>query len=111
MKQSSNARIQALYHRKADLKTHYRRIVQIQKNALEMIAEKSLDRFKEEPSCYTKEPEYEEVNAGLKCALRKIEGINQHKLNLKRLELKKILNGNQAYEMQQFSVSRSRSCH
>ncbi|RDL39316.1 uncharacterized protein BP5553_03656 [Venustampulla echinocandica] len=65
VKKSDNARIQALYHRRAALKHQYKQVAQIQKVALLALAEKSLDAAKSDPTYYKTLPEFEETTRAL----------------------------------------------
>lgn len=59
VKKSDNARIQALYHRRAALKHQYKHVAQVQKYALLSLAEKSLEAMKSDPTYHKTLPEYE----------------------------------------------------
>lgn len=76
VKKSDNARIQALYHRKKDLKSQFKQIAAIQKEGLTELANKSLESI--EDLEYLKSlPEFEEVAHAL---------VEQHKKVTSQLE-------------------------
>ena len=64
VKKSDNARIQALYHRKKDLKGQFKQVAAIQKDALSELALKSLESA-EDLEYLRSLPEFEEVTNGL----------------------------------------------
>ncbi|KAH8815597.1 hypothetical protein F5884DRAFT_667930 [Xylogone sp. PMI_703] len=65
VKRSDNARIQSLYLRKHNIKTQYRHVLQYQKKALDLIAEKSLDMMLDDPKAHEHLPEYFETKNNL----------------------------------------------
>ncbi len=61
-----DARIQALYRRRDDLKEQFNAVAQLQKIALVVIADKSLDFANSDPTYHEKLPEFDEVTENLK---------------------------------------------
>ncbi|APA10435.1 predicted protein [Sclerotinia sclerotiorum 1980 UF-70] len=61
VKKSSNARIQSLYHRKQLLKTQYKQVALLQRVALDVISDKSLQAMSEDPKYHETLPEYQIV--------------------------------------------------
>ncbi|KAM0317354.1 hypothetical protein ACHAO8_002452 [Botrytis cinerea] len=61
VKKSSNARIQSLYHRKQLLKTQYKQVALLQRVALDVISDKSLQAMSEDPKYHETLPEYQMV--------------------------------------------------
>ncbi|KAE8446670.1 hypothetical protein EG329_011713 [Mollisiaceae sp. DMI_Dod_QoI] len=70
-KASVNPRIDALNVRAAELKSQYSALARLQKNALELLSEKSLKMVKEDPTYHESLPEYDEVTAALDQLLEK----------------------------------------
>lgn len=58
VKKSSNARIQSLYHRKQLLKTQYKQVALLQRVALDVISDKSLQAMSEDPKYHETLPEF-----------------------------------------------------
>ncbi|RFU33234.1 hypothetical protein B7463_g3106, partial [Scytalidium lignicola] len=71
VKRSDNARIQSLYLRKHNIKTQYRHVLQYQKKALDLIAEKSLDMMLDDPKFHERLPEYFETKNNLDLIYKK----------------------------------------
>lgn len=65
VKKSDNARIQALYHRRAALKHQYKQVAYFQKAALISMAEKSLETAKEDPNYHKTFEEYGKTTQAL----------------------------------------------
>ncbi|KAF7879357.1 hypothetical protein EAF04_000553 [Stromatinia cepivora] len=61
VKKSSNARIQSLYHRKQLLKTQYKQVALLQRVALDVISDKSLQAMSEDPKYHETLPEFQIV--------------------------------------------------
>lgn len=108
VKKSDNARIQALYHRRAALKHQYKQVASFQKIALLVLAEKSLDTIKGDAHYHETLPEYTETTQALNDAYQKrIDKLNSE-YTLRKDYLQRQLNQNQEYAVMQFMVSR---CH
>lgn len=64
-KASMNPRIDALSARAAELKSQYNALAKLQKRSLELLAEKSLEKVKGDPTYHKSIPEYEKVTDDL----------------------------------------------
>jgi hypothetical protein len=107
VKKSDNARIQALYHRRAALKHQYKQVAYFQKAALISIAEKSLDAAKTDPNYHKTFDEYNKTTQALDAVYKKryqqlIEEYELKKDYLYDLEAK-----NEEYEKSRYEVR----CH
>ncbi|KAI9645970.1 hypothetical protein NHQ30_005407 [Ciborinia camelliae] len=65
VKKSSNARIQSLYHRKQLLKTQYKQVALLQRAALDVISDKSLQEMSDNPKYHETLPEFQIVSEQL----------------------------------------------
>ncbi|CAG8981777.1 hypothetical protein HYALB_00004719 [Hymenoscyphus albidus] len=102
VKKSDNARIQALYHRRAALKHQYKQVASWQKSALLVIADKSLDRLKADSHYHESLPEFDEVTQGLKEAYQKrVDKLNAE-FFMRKDYLDRQLVQNQEYEEMRF---------
>lgn len=105
VKKSDNARIQALYHRRAALKHQYKQVASFQKTALLVLAEKSLETIKADFHYHETLPECTETTQALDDAYQKrIDKLNSD-FRLKQAYLQRQLAQNQEYVAMQFMVS------
>ena len=65
VKQSHNPRIQAIYHRKNALKAQFTQIALAQREALDALAQKSLDLLNQDAKYHENLPEFDEVQKEL----------------------------------------------
>lgn len=105
VKRSDNARVQSLYLRKHNIKTQYRHILQYQKKALDLIAEKSLDMMLEDPKAHERLPEYFQTKNGLDLIYRKkLESFDKD-AKIRKDYLAKIRDIKDVIARKQFAVS------
>jgi len=105
VKKSTNSRIQALYHRKANLRTQYKAVSQIHRAGLEALAEKSLDELLEDPHYHESLPEFVEVAKALAAKAAEKSALLNRQYEMQKAFLAKQLAQNQEYEQIQFNVS------
>lgn len=104
MKQSSNARVQSLYHRKATLKANYKQLAQYQRDALEALAEKTIEMLRSSDR-HKKEPAFDEVNKALENNYAERVAVLNARYEMHKSYLGKQLEENSEYERMQFTVS------
>lgn len=104
VKKSDNARIQALYHRKKDLKGQFKQVAAIQKEALSELALKSLESA-EDLEYFRALPEFREVTSGLLERYRKVTTQNQARMKSDVAFANRQLKNNFIYTSRGFKVS------
>lgn len=104
VKQSSNARIQSLYHRKATLKANYKQLGQFQRDALEALADKTIETLRNSDS-HKRAPEFDEVNKALELNYAERVAVLNAQYEMHKSYLGKQLEENSEYERMQFTVS------
>ena len=105
IKKSNNARIQALYYRKHALKQHYKAVAILQREALAVLADKSLKSLADDPNFHTTIPEFDETNKALEeryeQAIDKLETERRVKADYAQKQFEM----NQEYANKQYEVS------
>jgi hypothetical protein len=74
VKRSDNARIQALYHRKKDLKLQFRQVAAVQREALTELSQRSLESL-DDPGYLESLPEFKEVTEAVEERYKKVTGL------------------------------------
>lgn len=105
VKKSDNARIQALYHRRAALKHQYKHVAYFQKTALISIAEKSLDAATSDPTYHKNLEEYNKVKEGLSTIYEKRRDQLSEAYKIKKAYLLDMSKKNREYVMKEYEVS------
>jgi hypothetical protein len=105
VKKSDNARVQSMYLRKHNVKAQYKHVLQYQKKALDVIAEKSLDMVLEDPKAHEKIPEYFQTKAELDLIYRKRIELLDKEAKMRTEYLAKIRAIKEEITRKQFAVS------
>jgi hypothetical protein len=106
VKKSDNARIQALYHRKKDLKGQFKQVAAIQKDALSELALKSLESA-EDLEYLRSLPEHEEVTNALLERHKKITTQHEARMKIEVASANRQLKNKFIYINREFKVSPS----
>jgi hypothetical protein len=103
VKKSENARIQAFYHRRLDLRHAYKQVALKQRAALEILAEKSLDSLSD-PNYHKTLPEFDEVTTALKTRYEKVVDRLDAQLKVQQEFLRSQLVMKEEYENKKYQV-------
>lgn len=98
VKKSENPRIQSMYHRRAALRHHYKAIANLQRAALEALAEKSLETLKSDPEAHARLPAFDKVGRGLGECFDTLVNTTEAKLRIHREFLEKKRENDFQYE-------------
>jgi hypothetical protein len=104
VKKSDNARIQALYHRKKDLKGQFKQVAAIQKDALSELALKSLDSI-EDLEYLRSLPEFKEVTNALIERHKKVTARHESRMKTEVASTHRQLKDKVIFRNREFKVS------
>lgn len=106
VKKSDNARIQALYHRKKDLKGQFKQVAAVQKEGLTELAQKSLESL-EDPKYHEILPEYVETTKALNERYRRVIDVYEARMKIEVAFALRQLEAKVNYKQREFKVSPS----
>ncbi|TVY56912.1 hypothetical protein LSUE1_G009655, partial [Lachnellula suecica] len=105
VKKSDNARIQALYHRRAALKHQYKQVAYFQKVALVSMAEKSLEAAKANPNYHKTFDEFDKTTQALNDLYKKRREQLNEAYELKKAYLYDLEEKNEEYERERYEAA------
>lgn len=104
VKRSDNARIQALYHRKKDLKMQFRQVAAVQREALTELSQRSLESL-DDPGYLESLPEFKEVTEAVEARYKKVIGLQEARMKHEAAFSQRRLDDNVRYSDREFKVS------